>query len=420
MINLYDSKETNFNNNGIVVLNNCISCSVAEELNGTYELTLEYPLDKQNKWQHLTENSIIKADKQLFRVYHKTKKLSSILVNCRHIFYDTMDNFVEDVNLVDVTGMAAMNYLTTHTQYAIGFTVLCDISESASYTSAPKNVVESIMGTGGIIELFGGELVRDNFSIKLLGARGIDRGVLISYGKNIQGIQEDLDMDGLCTRMYVTGTAVNNSKIILPDYVDSPLINNYPHPKIKAMDFDSTQMPTKDVTTIDVTNARNYYYAAQATNNNSITQGLASTKVISNCSNKNKLTVAEKTQINAEWNKVLAERPLNDSQAIKYFIDITGTYATLDALKVEIPLGNTHIYSVTEDKKWYFWSGWEWKETNTITTQKSGYDTAYDSLNSYISPLLASLSTESIIVTKTFIAKWKAYLDTRKIGRAHV
>ena len=32
------------------------------------------------------------------------------------------------------------------------------------------------MGTDGIIATWGGELVRDNFTIKLRGARGLDRG----------------------------------------------------------------------------------------------------------------------------------------------------------------------------------------------------------------------------------------------------
>ena len=35
MINLYESKATNFNNNGLVVLSDCISCTTTEELNGS-------------------------------------------------------------------------------------------------------------------------------------------------------------------------------------------------------------------------------------------------------------------------------------------------------------------------------------------------------------------------------------------------
>ena len=43
MINLYNSKETNFNNNGIGSLRDTIKCEVTEELNGEFTVDFEYP-----------------------------------------------------------------------------------------------------------------------------------------------------------------------------------------------------------------------------------------------------------------------------------------------------------------------------------------------------------------------------------------
>jgi phage minor structural protein len=261
MINLYDSKETSFNHNGIVVLNECISCNIPEELNGLFELELEYPLldsvksrvtitptqivgetiigeteihEKLAKWTYLLEGNIIKADGQLFRIYRKIKNLKSIKINARHIYYDLIDNFLEDVRPTNLSGAGALDYVLTHTQYAHTFTPMGDVGGSNTKYFVRKNPIEAIMGSDGIINTWGGELVRDNFIIKLLGDRGLDRGVLVSYGKNIQGIEETLDMDGLATRIMPLG---KDALMISEKYIDSQYINNFPHPKVKVVEF---------------------------------------------------------------------------------------------------------------------------------------------------------------------------------------
>ena len=238
IISIYDSKETIFTSNGLVVLSDCISCNVNEELNGLYELELEYPLDERGKWQYLLEGNIIKADGQLFRIYHKIKTLTSIKCNARHIFYDLLDNFLEACILKTATGTGALNYILTHTQYAHNFTSTGDVQGNVAHDYSRKNPVEAIMGNEGSIALTGGELVRDNFTIQILNARGLDRGVLVSYGKNVQGIEETLDMDGLCTRLMPVG---KDGLLLTEKYIDSPYINNFPHPKIKVVELNDCE-----------------------------------------------------------------------------------------------------------------------------------------------------------------------------------
>jgi len=234
LITLYDGKETDFNNNGLVVLSDNSSCSITEELNGTYELSLEYPLDTRGKWQYLLEGNIIKADGQLFRIYRKIKNLTSIKINARHIYYDLLDNFLEDVRPTNITGYGALNWILTHTQYSHPFISMGDVGGNDTRYFVRKNPVEAIMSSDGIIANWGGELVRDNFTIKLLNARGLDRGVLAAYGKNIQGIEETLDIDGICTRLMPIG---KDGLLLSEKYIDSPYINNFPHPKIKVVEL---------------------------------------------------------------------------------------------------------------------------------------------------------------------------------------
>lgn len=238
MISLYDSNETVFTSNGLVVLSDAISCMITEELNGAYELDMEYPLDDRGKWKYLLENNIIKADGQLFRIYYKFKALDSMKVNARHIYYDLLDNLLEDVRPTDISGYGAIDWILTRTQYAHPFTSMGDVGGISTRYFVRKNPVEAIMGTDGIIATWGGELVRDNFEIKLLGARGLDRGVLVSYGKNIQGIEEALDTSGICTRLMPIG---KDGLLLTEKYIDSPYINNYPNPKIKVVEFSDAE-----------------------------------------------------------------------------------------------------------------------------------------------------------------------------------
>jgi phage minor structural protein len=236
MITVHAPDEKLFLNNGLVVLSDTLACPVTEELNGLYELELEYPIDERGKWKYLVEENIIRADNQPFRIYRKKKNLSSITVNARHIFYDLTQNFLEDVSSANSTGAAALDWVLTNTQYAHNFTNMSDVSGNKAVHFVRKNPVEAILGDEGIVATWGGELVRDNYQIKLLNARGLDRGVLIAYGKNIQGIEETLDIDGLCTRLMPVG----KDDLKLPEkYIDSPHIGLYPHPKIRSEEFSS-------------------------------------------------------------------------------------------------------------------------------------------------------------------------------------
>jgi phage minor structural protein len=260
LINLYDRKETNFNHNGLVVLHECTSCNIQEELNGMFELELEYPIlnnirkvgfidptqivdetkihEKPAKWTYLLEGNIIKADEQLFRIYRKIKNINSIKVNARHISYDLLDNLIGEIDIRGLSCISALTKTMNSTAYPHSFTHMSDIStinnislEDESGDIIDKNPTETIFK---LINLYSAELVRDNYNIKLLGKRGSDRGVLITYGKNIEGIEESLDLDGVCTRIK----AIDQDGWTLPEiYIDSPYINNFANPKIKVITF---------------------------------------------------------------------------------------------------------------------------------------------------------------------------------------
>ncbi|MEI4618767.1 phage tail spike protein, partial [Bacillus cereus] len=81
---------------------------------------------------------------------------------------------------------------------------------------------------------WGGELKRDNFDVKMLQNRGMDRGVVIRHKKDLLGYEGNVDWKSPITRIMPQGF----DGLFLPEkYVDSPLINKYPHPKIKVIEF---------------------------------------------------------------------------------------------------------------------------------------------------------------------------------------
>ncbi|EJE7236833.1 phage tail protein, partial [Clostridium botulinum] len=256
MINVYDSRETNFENNGLCVLDNCIRCEVEEELNGFYGLELEYPLFL-TKTKYLIEDNIIKAPTpiglQLFRIYRKVKNMSSIICYARHIFYDLLDNFIESYRTGNATGNTVLNGILTNTQYPNNFKGYSDISTIADAYYVRKNAIAAIMGEekNSFLNRWGGEILRDNFNISILNSRGRDNGVTISYAKNLLGLEEDKDESEVMTRIMPTGLTENDQSILLPEkYIDSPLIDKYPHPKIRHLHFGDIKVDSEENVTL--------------------------------------------------------------------------------------------------------------------------------------------------------------------------
>ncbi|KEI12625.1 endopeptidase [Clostridium novyi B str. NCTC 9691] len=246
MINVYDSKETDFNFNGLTIFQDNfpgLICTVNERLNGIYELTLE--CDRENpKIKHFKKYNIIKAPTptgdQLFRIYKIIKNTNKIICCAYHIFYDLVNNFLEDVRPTELTGSATIKYILDNTQYEHNFKCFSDLTNKSTAYYIRKNPVQAILGgdKNSFLNRWGGELLRDNFNIHINKNIGLDRGVTIAYGKNLLGLEENEDSSNIVTRIMPTGLTEKNSLVILPEkYVDSPLINNYPFPIVKEVHF---------------------------------------------------------------------------------------------------------------------------------------------------------------------------------------
>ncbi|SFL30385.1 phage minor structural protein, N-terminal region [Bacillus sp. 5mfcol3.1] len=241
MITLYKPNETDFTHNGIGVLDkNIYNATVEEELNGLFLFSFSYPLFAPRGLE-IEGMSIIKVPtpdgEQLFRVAAPKVSMGEITAQCYHIFYDLTENLIEDIFAETTNGNGAMNRMSAGCQYKHPFQFYSDVPKIASARIVRKNPVEALLDSSqdnSFVNRWGGELKRDNFDVKMLLNRGMDRGVVIRHKKDLLGYEGNVDWKSPITRIMPQGF----DGLFLPEkYVDSPLINKYPHPKIKVVEF---------------------------------------------------------------------------------------------------------------------------------------------------------------------------------------
>ncbi|MHA4132299.1 phage tail spike protein [Bacillus cereus] len=241
MITLYKPNETDFTHNGIGALDkNIYNATVEEELNGLFLFSFSYPLFAPRGLE-IEGMSIIKVPtpdgEQLFRVAAPKVSMGEITAQCYHIFYDLTENLIEDIFAETTNGNGAMNRMSAGCQYKHPFQFYSDVPKIASARIVRKNPVEALLDSSqdnSFVNRWGGELKRDNFDVKMLQNRGMDRGVVIRHKKDLLGYEGNVDWKSPITRILPQGF----DGLFLPEkYVDSPLINKYPHPKIKVVEF---------------------------------------------------------------------------------------------------------------------------------------------------------------------------------------
>ncbi|HDX9690716.1 TPA: phage tail protein [Bacillus thuringiensis] len=241
MITLYKPNETDFTHNGIGALDkNIYNATVEEELNGLFLFSFSYPLFAPHGLE-IEGMSIIKVPtpdgEQLFRVAAPKVSMGEITAQCYHIFYDLTENLIEDIFAETTNGNGAMNRMSAGCQYKHPFQFYSDVPKIASARIVRKNPVEALLDSSqdnSFANRWGGELKRDNFDVKMLQNRGMDRGVVIRHKKDLLGYEGNVDWKSPITRIMPQGFG----GLFLPEkYVDSPLINKYPHPKIRVVEF---------------------------------------------------------------------------------------------------------------------------------------------------------------------------------------
>ncbi|ONG91818.1 hypothetical protein BKK40_07920 [Bacillus cereus] len=245
VIKLYKPDETDFLHNGIGILSDAVhEATVQEDLNGVYVLSFKYPLFSPHgldiKGQSLIQVPTPDGD-QLFRVANPSASMGIVNVFCYHVFYDLIDNFLEDTNIVGKTGLGALTQIKGALQYPSRFNFFSDIDKLNNARLVRMNPIEAMLDTGkdnSFLNRWGGELKRDNFNVSILEKRGRDRGVVIQHKKDLLGYEASVDWQSPITKIMPIGF----DGLLLPEkYVTSANVDKYINPKIKTVAFENVK-----------------------------------------------------------------------------------------------------------------------------------------------------------------------------------
>lgn len=249
MIQLYKKGNHDYDRNGDYTLAP-ISCYLERKLNGSWELTLEAPLDELGAYKDLTVEATIKASvpegDKLFSVYD-TDKISenSVVAYARPVFLCAAnDAFLLDVRPTSKNGQEALDILTEGTAYA-GSSNISTVN-TAYYVR--KNLIEAISSDdeNSFLNRWGGEILYDDFKVIINDRVGGDYGVKIMYGRNLESVEEHVNIEEMATRIL---PIAYNGYTLEGDapWVDSPLIGSFERVYTKVIQYEDVKL-TEDCT----------------------------------------------------------------------------------------------------------------------------------------------------------------------------
>jgi len=251
---LFSDSATTFTTYGVGPLPDAITCKVTEELNGTFELEMTYPITGLH-YIDISERMIIYSDvrprdtSQAFRIYKVTKPHNGVVtIYARHISYDLSGIIVKPFTATTVTSV--FSGFVENASVTCPFTFHTNVVEEQSFTVSVPSSIRSLLGTneGCILDVFGGEYTFDNYKVILNAQRGTDRGVRIEYGVNLTSLTQDRNVENVYTGIYPYYASTSGSKTKLITLTDTsvcataPLVmvdGTYSYTKILAVDLSS-------------------------------------------------------------------------------------------------------------------------------------------------------------------------------------
>lgn len=243
MIEVYVKGNEDYESNGDMTLTPT-TCEVELSVEGIAELTLEHPIDDLGRWEYLVTDNVIAAPtpyskKQLFRIYDYTKTETEVTAYARHIFYDSAGEMLVDVRPTDKTGQEALDIILSGTKYK----AKTNIKTRSTAYYIRKNIMEAISGDdeNSFINRWGGERMYDNFTVIINDRLGGDYGACAEFGRNMTGIEADISIDDVVTRIIPVSYNGHTLEGEEP-WIDSPIIGSYANPRVAVIKFEDVKL----------------------------------------------------------------------------------------------------------------------------------------------------------------------------------
>ena len=249
-IMLYKVGNNNFDMNGDYTLHP-VSCEATFNLNDVWQLDIDIPIGNED----FKAGAVISVDtpygkRQLYRIQDTDRDMDNASATAYPIFLDSRnDCFLWDVRPTNKIGQDALDIMLAGSKY----TGQSDITTASTAYYVQKNFIEALNGDdeNAFLKRWGGEVAYQNFKIIVNNRLGADNGLRVEFGFNLTGLQEQVDMSNVVTR--IIPKAFNG--YILPDNetVDSPLINNYPVVYTRVIEYQDVKL-AEDATEEDEDN----------------------------------------------------------------------------------------------------------------------------------------------------------------------
>lgn len=239
---------------GNIPLNLCTDDDISQQENNTYQLTFKYPVSDE-KWSLLQNEVHLLADdlsgEQEFVIIDIQKEHGYITVYANQVATLLNGYSIRKINVDRANGFTVMNKLVEGLKRECPFTFFSDISELHTLNIENVSVIDALLkGQHSIIGQWGGDLVRDKYSVRLLKNGGIENQSLFMYKKNLSEYKESTTTKSLKTRIHfrkvITASGEGEKDQVLEATVDSPLIDKYKH-----IYEDDMEVQDQDVKTIE-------------------------------------------------------------------------------------------------------------------------------------------------------------------------
>ena len=249
-IMLYKVGNNNFDMNGDYTLHP-VSCEATFNLNDVWQLDIDIPIGNED----FKAGAVISVDtpygkRQLYRIQDTDRDMDNASATAYPIFLDSRnDCFLWDVRPTNKIGQDALDIMLAGSKY----TGQSDITTASTAYYVQKNFIDALNGDdeNAFLKRWGGEVAYQNFKIIVNNRLGADNGLRVEFGFNLTGLQEQVDMSNVVTR--IIPKAFNGYILPENETVDSPLINNYPVVYTRVIEYQDVKL-AEDATEEDEDN----------------------------------------------------------------------------------------------------------------------------------------------------------------------
>ena len=220
---------------GNIPLNAAYDDDIGQEGNSTYQLTFKFPTN-DILWQRLREETSLTADdlhgEQDFVIFEVEKKHGYIQVYANQVMTMLNHYVVNPMSLDRVTGSTALSSFAGSITRENPFSFFSDIDDRHTFNINSKTAMEALTkDKHSILGLWGGDLVRHGYQVRLLKNGGSENESLFMYKKNLSNYEHKTSTKSLRTRItFITNIRGEGENPVDKHYkvvVDSPLINKY-------------------------------------------------------------------------------------------------------------------------------------------------------------------------------------------------